>query len=310
MKHDLLLGIYTFQIKTRNKSDKFIKAINDFLEEAYPYKDDKFKDGFCADIRNSISEVVKSNDGSQGALFHKQGSNLNERYYDIMLDGGNTGIQQFIVDENTKETTVAGKDKIIGPRFFGRFWLPSSSNTAYVFIQSYHNINIKGVFDAIISNVLDGHNMKMVPGRLVKTTTVKRHKDFIKNSIPKSITLVKPTSAFSTDDIYAEQVEITLKNIDLPTDADTNKIMAGIKKLLGQSNITIENEKDFTYTTIRKNYDDNSQRKTALELSENDINFIPRIRIDADCVDENNHPIFQKLREFVDEEIESIKSER
>ena len=52
--HKLLLGMYSFQIKKKNTSNKDIIDLNTFLSDSYPDAEKKFSEG----IRESFSDCL------------------------------------------------------------------------------------------------------------------------------------------------------------------------------------------------------------------------------------------------------------
>ena len=51
------------------------------------------------------------------------------------------------------------------------------------------------------------------------------------------------------------------------------------------------------------------EKTVKLDSSQNTINIIPNILIPISYVDEDGYPIFEKIQQFVDNEIEQIKAE-
>lgn len=307
---DLLLGIYSFKIKPKRKSDHHVIQIDKFLNDAYPSVSNKFMQGFCADIKNMTTAVIKNNEGNVGAIFTKEAVNQAKRYYDILLDGGNTGVEQFIIDETTGKRTKAGKDKIIGPQFFARFYLPSGTDTAFVFIQSYANMTIKGIYDTIVNELLDKYEFRMVPGRLQQTTTSKRYQQFINSSESVAVSMIKKVGHSNTNALQANTVKINLEGISLPKGLTEAQIIDNIIKTLNTVNIKVTNRTGFTYNTKLKNQGDKSQRTASLGYRKQDLNFVPRIIMDTKCIDTNtNFPIFKQVQEFIDDEIGILRKE-
>ncbi len=309
MKHDLYLDIYTFQIRPFKKRNAEIVEINSFLENAYPSKENKFVSGFVDDITNKAKNIIKNGQENMGAIFDRREVNIAKRYFDIMLDGGTTGIEQFIIDKEGKKTT-AEKENIIGPKFYGRFWLPTGSNTGYIFIQSYSNLSLKPIFDALLSKVLRDHSYTLESGRIKKTTTKHRQKEFMKYASPKTITIVKKTDINDTSQPSASTFEIKIKGLNLFDKLKPSKRKEAVLQALKDNNIELTGDTfnySITYESILNG--EKQERTTILDSSDNSINLIPRILIPEYCADGKNYPSFNKMMEFVDQEIEIIKDE-
>ncbi len=97
--HNLYLAMYAFKIKKRNTSNKDYIKNNDFLEDAYPDIDDKFKNGFIQDIIRLIdSKTYKNKQETHGAILEQKFFSSTKRILDILINGGLTGIKQYIID--------------------------------------------------------------------------------------------------------------------------------------------------------------------------------------------------------------------
>jgi hypothetical protein len=309
MKHELYLDIYTFQIKPFKKRNAEIIEINTFLENAYPAKSNKFVSGFVDDIVNKAKNIIKNGQGNMGALFDKKDVNHSKRYFDLLLDGGTTGIEQFIIDKDGKKTTAA-KENIIGPKFYGRFWLPTGSKTGYIFIQSYTNLSLKPIFDALLSGVLRDHSYTLESGRIKKTTTNHRQKQFMKYAFPKAITVVKKSDINDTSKPSASSIEIKIRGLNMFDKLKPQQRKTAALNALKNNDIELKND-NFNYNiTFESNINGEKQeRTTTLDSSDDSINLIPRILIPAYCADNKNYPSFDKMKEFIDQEIVIITNE-
>lgn len=70
-------------------------------------------------------------------------------------------------------------------------------------------------------------------------------------------------------------------------------------------------DRNYIIKAIYQNKSENfkEERTVALDNSEETINIIPNIIIPSYCVDMNNYPIFNRLQEFVDDEIIQVRKE-
>lgn len=178
MSHNLFLAMYTFGIKKVNTSDSDRIEINDFLSNAYPDKKDKFTEGFVNDFINLIDEkTFKNEKKTHGAILDEKSINGTKRILDILIDGGITGIKQFIINEDGKRSELT-ENETVGPKFFARIWLPANTSTGYIFIQKYGSLSIKPIFDDIIKNVLKTNNYNLTSNRIAPTTTKKDRQNF------------------------------------------------------------------------------------------------------------------------------------
>lgn len=106
MPHNLFLAMYTFKIKKRNTSNLDLIENNDFLSNAYPEKENAFSDGFVKDIIDFIDKkTFKNEQNTHGAILDDMKISIHQRILDILIDGGTTGIKQFIIDESGEKKT-------------------------------------------------------------------------------------------------------------------------------------------------------------------------------------------------------------
>lgn len=308
MSHNLFLGMYTFGIKKYGGHNRDLVELNNFLSVAYPDAENKFLDGFVQDVIELLDEkVFKNIKNTHGGTLDNKAVYGNRRILDIMIDGGITGVQQFLIKEDG-EKEVLNKGNIVGPKFFGRIWLPSNSKTGYLFIQKYGSISIKPLFDDIIRNVLVKHDFNIVNSNLRPTTTQARMKQFLKKSTIKDITIVSRQSSFSTGTADANSATITLKRFKSSKgkQIDAEDINAALKN----HGFSIEGrDYDIKATYEHKTESVKEVRTVSLDTSEETINVIPNIIVPPPCIDIDNYPIFEQMQEFVDKEIEQVKKE-
>lgn len=171
--HNLSLGMYSFKIKRKNTSNANPISINEFLSEAYPNDENKFN-AFSNDIINLIdTKTFKNTKNTHGGKLGKMRPNTNERFLDLLIDGGLTGIKQFLIDENGNKETIT-KDKVVGLIFYGRFWMPAGGDTGFIFIQKYGGSNLKPLFEELIFQVVTNKGFSIVGNRSgVRPTTTK-----------------------------------------------------------------------------------------------------------------------------------------
>lgn len=305
--HKLLLSMYVFQLKKRNGNNADLLTTDDFLSSVYSEKNNYFADGFAMDFKRIIgNNVIKTN--THGGRLAQYEINGDDKYLDIMLDGGLTGIQQFIIDDLGNIKDISSED-IVGLKFFARIWLPSSSTNFYVFVQRYSDLNIKKLFDHIL-NLLFSENDYSIANRYLKATTTKvRQEKFLENSSLKEITILskKSSSETSIADSSSASLKIRLKkglfNIrNIFTRDKISEIAQEHGFELGERSYIIK-------ATYENDENGNEQRTRVLDSSEDSINIIPNIVIRPDCIDAKNYPIFKKLQRFIDEEISIIKNE-
>jgi hypothetical protein len=309
MTHNLFLGMYTFSIKKIHTSNSKKIEINDYLSQAYTETEDsKFGNGFVQDVISFIDQRAYKNDkNTHGGILADKSISVSERTLDLLIDGGITGIKQFIIDESGNRT-VLSDEEIIGPKFFCRIWLPANTNTGYLFIQKYGSLSIKPLFDSIIKDVLKLRGFSLVTGSLKQSTTKARQKEFLKKSTLKDITIVSKNSSHNTGAADASTAEIRLKNF-IP--------IKGKKVSLDEVKSACENH---GFTLGGRNYEIKGtyrsetnglaqERTTVLDSSDETINIIPSIVVPAGCIDADNYPIFSKMQELVKDEMTVVKKE-
>lgn len=311
MSHKLYLGMYIFSIKKRYTQDAEKISNNDFLESAYIDLDkNKFSEGFAQDVIKLMDEkVFKTQDGTQGGILDQEQINEKERKLDLLVNGGNSGIKQFIIDEDGNKQEISDKD-IVGPKFFARFWLPAGTKTGYVFIQKYGVISIKPLFDSILKELLRKRGFSFFGVKRLKPTTTKARLDkFLKKAILRDVSIISEKGINNTGEPEASSVTIKLKRFNNYKEVkEIDKEY--IDKALNQYGIFIE---DRNYK-IRGTYEydkgkDKQERTVDLDGSEDTINIIPNTIIPNHCIDQNNYPIFERLSAFIDQEIEQVRKE-
>lgn len=308
MAHNLFLSIYSFRIKKRSTRD--IKSItnNEFLSFSYPEEDYKFEKGFVQDIINLIDKKTFKNDkNTHGGVLANFEFNNGNRTIDLMIDGGITGIKQFIINESGAKSEVS-KKQIVGPKFFARIWLPANSNSGFVFIQKYGSLTIKPIFDSIFTTILKKNNCSLVNRRLIQTTTKKRQELFLKNSTIKDVLLISKKSISDTNSVQATQATLKLRNVRF---VENNKIgFEDIEQASKKHGFNIKGKQYEMRATYESKTGDFKEEKTVvLDNTEETINIIPSIRIPEDCIDKDNYPIFNQLQELVNLEMIQIKKE-
>jgi len=235
-----------------------------------------------------------------------------ERILDILIDGGITGIKQYIIKEKGVKDVLSDKD-IVGPKFYARIWLPASTKTGYIFIQKYGGMSIKPIFDSLMKELLDKYELSLFKQKLSPTTTKVRLKRFLKHAALKDITIVSRSSQHSTGEAEASTVEVRLKNFKLLKETkDQLKIeLNDIKKALGKHGFKIGNKQYDIKGTLEYDHGNNTkeERTTSLDNTDETINIVPNILISEDCIDKDNYPIFEKMKKLVDEEMKQIRKE-
>ncbi len=308
MAHNLFLAMYAFKIKKAYSSNLDLIENNDFLSKAYPDKLNKFAEGFVQDIINLIDKkTFKNEQNTHGAILEDKLINNSRRILDILIDGGLTGIQQFIIDESG-EKRILTKDDIIGLKFYARIWLPANTKSGYLFIQKYGSLSIKPIFDSIIQTVLREKDFSLAGNRLVATTTKVRQQEFLKHSTIKDIVVVSKESSHATGSFDASCATITLKNII----TKNNKTIKedDITEVLKNHGFTIAARNYEIKATYQNKVGDHKEEKTVLlDSTDETINVIPNVIIPPTCIDIDNYPIFSKMQEFADMEMEQIKRE-
>lgn len=310
--HKLYLGMYSFQIKKSRSAIDELVSINDFLSEAYADAKNKFADGFAQEIINLFDEkAFKNKQKTHGGTLDEKSTASENRYFDLLIDGGITGIEQFLVDEKGKKEKIS-KDKIVGLKFYARFWMPAGGKTGYIFIQKYSGLSLKPLFDEIIKTTLKKHGFSIAAtGNNIRAiTTKKRLKNFLKVSALRDVTVISKNSSHDTGAGDAQTVTVKLRNIKI-----NNKEKKIDKKVvedaLKNHGFQIGDRNYEMTATYETKYDGKKEEEktTKLDVSENSINIIPNILLPNRCIDSNGYPDFKETKLFVDNEIKQIKIE-
>jgi hypothetical protein len=305
--HRAFLGVYLLQIK--NKFGKNIDIINtnDFLSEAYQEKDKKFEEGFIQDIIKLFDlKTFKNDKNTHGGILNQSDFNNSNRTLDLLINGGITGIKQYIINEDKETKEVSDKDTV-GLKFFARIWLPSNSNSAYVFIQKYGSLSIKSLFDDMLKKVLQKNQFGIVGRKLRATTTKKRLNEFLTNSNVSDITLISKKSAFDTSSVYAKKASIKFSGI---TKRKNYIDREDVDRYLIEHGLSISNKDYDTTVTYSRITDGFIEKKTSkLDVSEETINIIPNVIIPEELLEDDNSPNFEKMQLFVSREMEILKKE-
>jgi hypothetical protein len=304
--------MYSFQIKKRNTSNDQIIDINTYLSDAYPDVEIKFKDGFANEVIGCFDEKAFKNDQNThgGALDEKSIASEN-RYFDILIDGGITGIQQYVVDNDGNKRTIS-KENIVGLKFYARFWLPAGNKTGYLFIQKYESLSIKPLFDALIAKILNNHGyITLGSGSgLKQTTTQKRMKEFLKRAVIRDVTVISKQSSHDTGVGDAQAVTVKLKNVRINKN-DKTDLRDVVDAALKNHGFTIADR----FYDMKATYESRSEGKkeeektVKLGTDADSIIVIPNIVIPDSCIDPDGYPLFDQMKEFVDKEIVQIKIE-
>ncbi len=312
INHKLYLGMYSFQIKKSHSKNDDLISINDFLSESYKGEQNKFMDGFAQEIISLFDEkAFKNKNKTHGGTLDEKSIASEKRYFDILIDGGITGIEQFLVDEEGSKQKIS-RDKIVGLKFYARFWMPAGSNTGYIFIQKYSGLSLKPLFDEIIKTTLKKHGFSIAaPGNNVRAiTTKKRLKEFLQASSLRTVTIISKNSSHDTGAGDAQIVTVKLKNIKI--NKETKKIdKEVVEDALRNHGFQIGDrnyEMTATYESMYEGKKD-EEKTTKLDASEDSINIIPNVIIPSYCIDSNGYPDFGAIKLFVDDEIKQIKKE-
>ena len=307
--HNLFLGMYTFGIKRKNRPNSESLSVNDFLSMAYSEDGNKFQEGFVPQVIKLLDECVyKNSKNTHGATLEECTFSSNERVLDLLLNGGITGIKQYIIDEEAQKTELS-PEEVVGMKFYGRIWLPSGSNAGFLFIQKYGSLSIMPIFESIIKDILGKHNLKLVQNRLIGTTTNKRLEHFLKYSSIRDVVIVSKKNLHSSIGTIASSATIRLKNIIRSKNQD---IISGeeIQQALKSHGFTIgERDYDIKATYEQKVEDYKEEKTVSLDSSNETVNIIPNIVIPKSYINEDNSPNFEKMKSFVDSELEVIMSE-
>lgn len=311
MAHNLYLGMYTFSIKRKNTRNAQKIDNNDFLEKAYPeIEDNKFEKGFVQDVVSLLEEkTYKNAKNTHGAILDDKKLNSGNRTLDILIDGGITGIKQFLIDEEGKKQELSDED-IVGLKFYARFWLPAGSKTAYIFIQKYGTMSIKPIFDSIIMELLNKHDFTIFDSKLKATSTKARLKKFLTNAVLKNVTIVSNTSLNSTGSPEASVVEIKLKNFRSFKKVNEKLDLESIRHALNKHELIIgERKYEIKGTYEYSNNGVTEERTAKLDSTDETINIVPNIVVPPNCIDSDNYPIFDEMIKLTNSEIEQVKYE-
>ncbi len=305
MGHQLSLNIYSVQFKLLRKQD--IIENNDVLSILYPdIEGDKFQNGFCAELVKQIeTKPFKTNDNTHGAKIDSSNMAFSNRIFDFILDGGLTGLEQFIIDENGDEKQKIGASDIVGHKFFIRIWMPTGNST-FVFIQKLSGLSLKPLVEDLLLNLVKNYDLRIA--KFNQVTTQKRLEEFNQKSTLKYISIISSESQSDTG-INAKEVEIRLKGISGISSKTTN-ILTKIKDVLNKHKITLEKNTVTTKGVFEYEEDGLKQERTGvIQKNGGDIQLIPGILIPNECIGSDNYPIFQNVRNFVDSEMKQLKTE-
>jgi hypothetical protein len=311
MAHNLYLGMYTYSVKKKRSKVGSTLDNNEFLEEAYPNLDgNKFENGFVQDIISLLDEkAYKNAQNTHGAILDDKNLNITNRTLDILIDGGITGIKQFIIDDDGTKRELSDGD-IVGLKFFARFWLPAGTKTAYVFIQKYGSMSIKPIFDSILSDLLGNYNFTIAQSKLKATTTKERLKNFLQNAALKNITVVSTTSINTTGAAEASSVEVKLKNFNPIGKTKNIARLENIRPALASHGFTIGDRRYDIKGTYEYSHDGIVEERTIkLDATEETINIVPNVVVPPNCINSDNYPIFQEMINLVNIEMEQVKVE-
>lgn len=307
MAHKLNLSMYCFRIKHLRDSDTEVLSIDEFLQEAYP-AENKFR-LFCEDIINKLKQIYKTKDEDLGAIKAREEIVQNRRILDLMLDGGVTGIKQSLISPNVEERTPIPPEDTVALSFFVRFWM-QQSNAGYIFIQSYSVLSIRKLVSEVLQNMLKDKGFSLVGHTLEKTTTRLRMQKFLDNSIPISISIINKTSEYDLAKTHVSTARIYLKG-DLPSIGEISKqsIQSYAKDKHG---IELKEDNVYQYNITYQSENergDKEERTVPLEYDLSNSKLIPNIVVPSDCIDMDNYPIWGKMKELCDHEIDQICQE-
>lgn len=310
--HKLYLGMYSFKIKKNGTKDTDTVSINDFLSEAYPDVDNKFQEGFAQEIIDLFdSKTFKNKQDTHGGTLEEKSIATENRYFDIVIDGGLTGIQQFLLDEDGNKEVIS-KDKVVGLKFYARFWMPAGNKTGYIFIQKYGGLSLKPLFDELVLSTLRAHGFNIADRRRKMTpiTTKKRLKEFLKKSSLRDVTVISKQSSHDTGMADAQTVTVRLSRF--------NQLKKGkaidrdaVEDALKNHGFTL-GDRYYDMTATYESRQDGKkveEKTTRLDATEDTVNIIPNILIPEHCIDQDRYPRFEQIKQFVNEEIEQIKTE-
>ncbi|WP_299123341.1 hypothetical protein [uncultured Tenacibaculum sp.] len=306
--HNLFLGMYSLGIKKKFGKNSDLISTNDFLSNAYNDVEKKFEEGFVQDIIKQLDteKSFKNSKNTHGGILEKFDFNNSERTLDLLINGGLTGVKQYIINEEKEKKIVSDKD-IVGLVFFARIWFPSNSNSAFIFIQKHGSLSIKPLYDELLKKVLNPHDFGILGRKLQATTTKRRQKEFLKNSNVLDITIVSKKSVFDTASISAKTATIKFSSIKNSSQkVDKNDI----KTLLLRHGVSFDDKGSVIKVTYGRSFESYKEKKTVeIDDTEETINIIPNIKVPNECINADNSPNFKKMQGFVDAEMTQIIKE-
>lgn len=301
-RHRLFLSMHSFQIKKINTPDLEIVDPNTFLSNCYHSIEGKFENGFVQDLIKLFDlKLFKNSSDTLGGILEESDLNNSERIFDIMINGGAKGLKQYLIDEDGSKEEISDKD-IVGLKFFARIWLPSHSNAGYLFVQRYSNISIKPLFDELLKSTFRKHKYGLVGNRTIRTTTKKRQKEFLNRSEVSEIIITTYGSPHNTGGPDITSAVISLKNLKEKKRVGPERV----SRILEERGINIDGE--YNHKVKYKSEKDGYKEEKTID-EDNIYMLIPNTVIPLNCIDDNNHPKFKAMQEFVSSEIEQIKKE-
>lgn len=214
--HKLYLGLYSFQIrkKTNKIRERNILDIDNFLDSIKDTQNNT--SGFTVFFKEVVKffnhRAIKTKDNTQGGALVESVCSSDKRTIDLLVNGGNTGILQYIIDEEGNTETIE-PEKIVGLKFYFRIWLPAGGKTGYVFIQHYNTLRITKLAEHLITSTLKSYNLRIDSNSLKSTTTEARRKLFMESSSLKHITVISKKSIHEVSSGNAKDVSIKLTGI-------------------------------------------------------------------------------------------------
>lgn len=308
MTHKLYMSMYAFQVKQNYRPHSETKTMNDFLSHAYPDEKGSKFGCFVKDIVELIEEkVFKNASNTHGGVLEEKAFSTHKRTLDLMINGGTTGIKHYLISEDGKKRETSDTD-IVGLKFFVRIWLPANSKVGFVFMQTYNSLGIRPLIDSIIETVLRNYNHKFAGSGMVKATTKKRQKEFLKNSHIKDIIVISNSEMHGTGVGKLTTVEIKIKNVLWGANKEID--LDDISSELEPHGFKIDDRKYIIKGRLQKEGPSKSEEKTVyLDQNQDSINVIPNVQLPGDCQDVYMHPLFDKIREWVDVEMAQLQKE-
>ncbi|KGO02384.1 hypothetical protein HQ42_07300 [Porphyromonas gulae] len=250
-----------------------------------------------------IDNKIYKKKGLGGILFDKK-VRSSERIFDFMLDGGTTGfIQSLIKPSGTKD--VIDKDAVVGPKFFVRLWMPHA-DYGFLFIQSYSTLSIKPIIEELLDETLRHLDCQLLKKPIVRTTTQERINQFLGTATVVSITIFAPSSPHSTKVGEIKDAAIRITGASIAKTVLSQGVSA-LNKLFGISyHPSKETRYQITYESEGK---ERSFRTDDLIDDRGNVKIIPPIYLPQNCIDENSHPRFEELGQFVDVEMAKLKGD-